>query len=97
MVANPLLIEYLVNTVSGDYENIDFLRGQITQWPKAYQDAFSEQALFAAIDEAIKNDFVRAYKFNSNINLFEKCSFEMSAIEEYWFLKSGALGYPHNL
>lgn len=97
MAVNPLLIEYLVSTVSGDYETIIFLREQITQWPQAYQDVFSEQALLAAIEQAIKTDLMRAYKFNSTIHSFEKYPLDMNTIDEYWFLKNGALGYPHNL
>ena len=97
MAANVLLKDYVVNSVSGDYENMQFLRSRITQWPEEYRRAFSEEALLAAIDEAIEDDLIRVYKYNVLKHSFEKCDLQMRAIDDYWFLKKGTFGYPHNL
>lgn len=97
MISNTLLKEYLISAVSGDYETMSFLRSQITQWCKEHQLFFSEDALLAAINEAIKDEIISTYKYNPTIHSFEKCDLRMDSIDEYWFLKNGALGYPHNL
>lgn len=98
MDANLLLTQYLIHTVSGDYESFSFLRSQLLNWSKESQQNFSDADLMAAINEAIKDDLIRAYKYNNaKLHSFQQCDFQMECIDDYWFLKTGGRGYPHNL
>jgi hypothetical protein len=98
MDANSLLKKCLIDTISGDYENISLLRSQLPIWSKECRQDFSEGALLTAIDEAIRTDLIRAYKYNNaKLHSFQQCEFHMESIDEYWFLKTGGRGYPHNL
>ncbi len=96
-MAEHLLKEYLIRSVADDYENFEFLRQQIIEWHLQQKKTFSPEALLAAIIESIDGGLMNAYKFNSTLRSFQQCEFQTSSPHDYWFLKKGALGYPHNL